>query len=263
VSKALFSIGRFARLCRLSVKQLRNYDELGLLPPAQVDAESGYRYYRADQAAAAVSIGLLRSLDVPLAAIREVISGAAPEAALREVANQLQVELARRERTVRLLEQILREGMPSGEVDLVRRPAQTVASVRDVATPETIGQVTSSCAQRLTQALAASGSVPHAPIVGIFPLDLVEHVRIEVAVESRADVPGTARDRLAGGSFARTTHVGPYPHLALAAHRALAWAGERGLEPTGPILEIYLNSPNETEPEQLVTQVLVRLEEPE
>jgi DNA-binding transcriptional MerR regulator len=43
----LMSIGEFARLSRLSAKALRLYDELGLLPPAQVDPGSGYRWYAA------------------------------------------------------------------------------------------------------------------------------------------------------------------------------------------------------------------------
>jgi DNA-binding transcriptional MerR regulator len=263
MSEDLLSIGRFARLCRLSVKQLRHYDELGLLSPAQVDEGSGYRYYRAKQAPEGVSIGLLRSLDVPLPAIQEILSGAAPDAALRAVRDQLQADLARRQLTVRLLEQILREGMPSGEVDLVRRQAQAVVSIRDVATPETIGQVTSSCAERLTRALATSGATRDRTIVGIFPLDLEAQVRIEVAVENGIDVPGTTRETLPAGTFAQTTHVGPYAHLALAAHRVLAWAGERALEPTGPVLEIYRTSPNETEPEQLVTQLLIGMEDPQ
>ncbi|MFJ9776160.1 MerR family DNA-binding transcriptional regulator [Kitasatospora sp. NPDC101157] len=38
----LLTIGRFARLCRLSVKQLRHYDDMGLLAPIHVDASSGY-----------------------------------------------------------------------------------------------------------------------------------------------------------------------------------------------------------------------------
>jgi hypothetical protein len=37
----LMSIGELARLSRLSAKALRLYDELGLLPPAQVDQDSG------------------------------------------------------------------------------------------------------------------------------------------------------------------------------------------------------------------------------
>jgi hypothetical protein len=80
VSEDLLPIGRFARLCRLSVKQLRHYDDLGLLTPARVDPDSGYRYYRPSQARAAMSIGLLRSLEVPLAAI-----GRVPAGPLREV----------------------------------------------------------------------------------------------------------------------------------------------------------------------------------
>jgi DNA-binding transcriptional MerR regulator len=39
----LLSIGEFARLSRLSAKALRRYDQLGLLKPAWVDPDSGYR----------------------------------------------------------------------------------------------------------------------------------------------------------------------------------------------------------------------------
>jgi effector-binding domain-containing protein len=39
----LVSIGAFARRSRLSLKALRLYDELGLLTPARVDPETGYR----------------------------------------------------------------------------------------------------------------------------------------------------------------------------------------------------------------------------
>ena len=41
------SIGEFARYSRLSPKALWLYDELGLLEPARVDEDSGYRYYSA------------------------------------------------------------------------------------------------------------------------------------------------------------------------------------------------------------------------
>ena len=41
----LMTIGRFARVTGLTVKALRHYDEVGLLRPAAVDAETGYRSY--------------------------------------------------------------------------------------------------------------------------------------------------------------------------------------------------------------------------
>jgi DNA-binding transcriptional MerR regulator len=74
MDEALLPIGQLARLGRLSIKQLRHYDKLRLLVPAYVDEHTGSRYYRYEQARDALSIGLLRSLDVPLAVIARVLS---------------------------------------------------------------------------------------------------------------------------------------------------------------------------------------------
>jgi DNA-binding transcriptional MerR regulator len=70
----LMSIGEFARLSRLSPKALRLYDELGLLPPAQVDPGSGYRWYAAGQLDSARLVASLRQIGVPLAQIQLIIS---------------------------------------------------------------------------------------------------------------------------------------------------------------------------------------------
>jgi DNA-binding transcriptional MerR regulator len=80
----MMSIGEFARLSRLSPKALRLYDELGLLPPAQVDPDSGYRWYAAGQLDNARLVASLRQIGVPLAEIK-VILGLPPEAAAAEV----------------------------------------------------------------------------------------------------------------------------------------------------------------------------------
>lgn len=75
----LVPIGRFARLAGLTVPQLRLYDRRGLLVPAARDGRSGYRYYSQAQAAAARVIALLRSIDVPLADIQELLASPEPE----------------------------------------------------------------------------------------------------------------------------------------------------------------------------------------
>jgi DNA-binding transcriptional MerR regulator len=77
----LIGIGGFARRVRLSVKQLRSYDDLGLLAPAYVDPDSGYRYYHRGQARTAITIALLRSLDVPLADVHELLVADEPRSA--------------------------------------------------------------------------------------------------------------------------------------------------------------------------------------
>ncbi len=63
--KGLVPIGRFSKVARLSVKALRRYDEQGLLRPALVDRDTGYRYYALSQALEAERIRLLRSLELP------------------------------------------------------------------------------------------------------------------------------------------------------------------------------------------------------
>jgi len=68
------SIGEFARDSRLSAKALRLYDELGLLPPARVDEDSGYRFYKPGQLKQARLIASLRQLQVPLAEIKAILA---------------------------------------------------------------------------------------------------------------------------------------------------------------------------------------------
>jgi DNA-binding transcriptional MerR regulator len=79
-------IGEFARLSRLSPKALRLYDELGLLPPARVDPDSGYRFYEVGQLDRARLVSALRQIGVPLAQIKVVLD-LEPEAAAEQVAS--------------------------------------------------------------------------------------------------------------------------------------------------------------------------------
>ncbi|BCB90152.1 MerR family transcriptional regulator [Phytohabitans suffuscus] len=80
----LLTIGAFARASGLTPKALRLYDESGLLPPAAVDPESGYRLYEPAQLDRARLIARLRGIGMPLAAIRGV-SGLDPAAAAEAV----------------------------------------------------------------------------------------------------------------------------------------------------------------------------------
>ncbi len=69
----MLSIGEFARRSQLSPKALRLYDELGLLRPARVNPESGYRSYTRDQLDRAHLVSSLRQIGVPLAQIKVML----------------------------------------------------------------------------------------------------------------------------------------------------------------------------------------------
>jgi DNA-binding transcriptional MerR regulator len=70
----LLSIGAFARRSRLSPKALRLYERQGILIPARVDRENGYRRYGENQLATARMIAMLRRIDMPLAQVAEVVA---------------------------------------------------------------------------------------------------------------------------------------------------------------------------------------------
>lgn len=73
------TISAFASASRLSLKALRLYDDLGLLPPKRVDPDSGYRYYSPRQLPQARLIGLLRQLGLSLSGIRAVLNAPADQ----------------------------------------------------------------------------------------------------------------------------------------------------------------------------------------
>src|SRR5919201_5916048 len=93
-TEALLAIGRFSRLSGLTVKALRHYDEIGLLKPARVDGDTGYRYYALEQLREAGAIARLRTLEIPLEECKAIL--AADPAAARDRLNAHRQRLERR-----------------------------------------------------------------------------------------------------------------------------------------------------------------------
>src|SRR5438309_7916537 len=65
----LMPIGEFSERSGLSQKRLRTYAAAGLLVPAAVDSDTGYRYYGPGQLRDARLIDALRRADIPLSHI--------------------------------------------------------------------------------------------------------------------------------------------------------------------------------------------------
>lgn len=78
----MLHIGEFAGMTGLSVKALRHYDEKGVLVPADVDPDSGYRRYGEEQVRSGVIVKALRDAGVPLAAVGVSVAGADPSTAI-------------------------------------------------------------------------------------------------------------------------------------------------------------------------------------
>ena len=62
----LLSIGEFSKLADIHIKSLRYYDQIGILKPAHVDPDSGYRYYAFSQLPLVEAIQMCVELGIPL-----------------------------------------------------------------------------------------------------------------------------------------------------------------------------------------------------
>jgi len=80
------TIGRLARLSGLTPRALRHYDKLGVLRPAAVGDENGYRLYDRGQVEVARQIRVLRELEVPLDEVRRIVADPDSEDAQRRIA---------------------------------------------------------------------------------------------------------------------------------------------------------------------------------
>lgn len=106
----LLPIGRFARVSGLTVRALRHYHELGLLEPARVDANTGYRLYALEQAEDAELIRRLRELGLPLGEIRAVLAGADALERLRGHRDRLAARIEDLDRVIEGEEPLVPEG---------------------------------------------------------------------------------------------------------------------------------------------------------
>ena len=95
-------IKEFARLTGVSVRTLHYYDEIGLLRPATVDEQTGYRFYDEASLLRMQEILFYRELDFPLKSIAEIL--ASPyynkEEALMEQRELLRLKKERLERLI-------------------------------------------------------------------------------------------------------------------------------------------------------------------
>ena len=90
----LYKIGVFAAMNHVTVKALRFYEEQGLLMPAQIQPDTGYRYYTLSQMADLHRITALKKAGFTLEEIAKISLGADEQAVLLKKKSELLAEIA-------------------------------------------------------------------------------------------------------------------------------------------------------------------------
>jgi len=264
----MLKIGDFSALSQVSIKTLRYYDETGLLAPAHIDPENGYRYYLASQLSQLHRILALKDFGFSLEQIAEALAaGVTAEQMrgmllLRQTEQQKRVEeesdrLSRLTSRIRLIEQ---ENGMTYEVVLKSVPKQWIASVREtIPAYNMVGSLygkVSACLGPSMSACQFGVALWHDPEFKESDVDA------EAGFYFKQQVPaadGVDVHELSEATMASTIHNGSYRRLPEAYDPLLRWVAENGYQVAGPIRELYLkiSMPVRQDDESYVTEIQV------
>ena len=255
--KNLLSIGAFASLARLSIKALRLYDQLDLLQPRHVDSQSGYRYYEADQLSRARMIRSMRDMDMPLAAIRQVLvalesSPAQAESLVEEYASmrerQIEQVRAQVQTFIRIIQQ---ETNPMTlEVNVKTIPTRQVLSltlnVKVTKLDATIEQSLSTLRALLDRQNARADDEPFGIYHGAINEQEDGPIEICIPADGNLKAEGDVKvKQLAGGNAACVTMLGAqcdFPAILGAYDAAADWIQKNGYQMAEPPREIWYST---------------------
>ena len=131
-SNTLYKIGMFAAMNHVTVKTLRFYEEQGLLMPALIHSENGYRYYTLSQMAVIHQITALKMAGFTLEEIVRINSGADEEAVLLKKKSELLAKISDLTRQIAIVDGYLskKKTCLSAPVLIKTIPETTVAFMR-------------------------------------------------------------------------------------------------------------------------------------
>ena len=137
--KYLFPIGEVSKLFHISVSSLRHYENIGLLTPAYISPDSGYRYYGTEQFEVLNTIRYLRALDMPLSEIEDFLKNKNIGRIEEKLRQQKQTVLKKQQELKRIEQKIDHrlnwltdaESIPLDVVSLIQLPPCRIVWVDD------------------------------------------------------------------------------------------------------------------------------------
>jgi len=273
----MFSIGEFARHGRVSVRMLRHYDAIGLLRPACVDPDSGYRFYQAGQLAELNRIVALKDLGFSLQQVQAILAEQVSAAELRgmlrlrraEIRAQIEAETTRLTRVEARLLTIEDEArVPIDGVVIKHLAPVRVGELTGTAAgyePEAITPVIGPMYCDLRQKMASAGVTAAGPALAYYEDTQAGDgaVVVHAAVPVAAGVPGSpgsvgehgfAVVDLAGvDRAAAIIHHGSMDDVLSTGQALARWIDANGYRSVGYAREVTLEW--SADPEQWVTEL--------
>jgi DNA-binding transcriptional MerR regulator len=134
-AERLLGIGSFAMLTGLSIPALRHYAEVGVLTPARIDPQTGYRYFGEDQAPTGRLVRALRGVDLPLDDVAEIVRGGDARAILERHRERLAERAEQVSRQLAAVDDFIEKGVAvptiqGSRIVLINIPVHDLAEAR-------------------------------------------------------------------------------------------------------------------------------------
>lgn len=266
----MLSIGEFSKICEVSAKTLRYYDEIGLIKPDEINPENGYRYYAIGQLKRMLLINRLKGYDFSLEEIKALLALEEDQAeeelcaALHRKRAGMQAKLKAIDYTLHQLSgdiSNLEKGIPimsyleGIEVELVELPPINILYLRHMMSREECAQGYGKYFGRLYEKAATDNltlqgmpmTIYHSPEYNPLGYD------IEFAIPVEEPVKGT-RD-FSAGLCAKAVLRGAYSELTSVYARLREWIESEGYVLIKSPFERYATDPGKTAAEDAVTEV--------
>jgi DNA-binding transcriptional MerR regulator len=267
----MLKIGDFSRLCRVTVKALRYYDEIGLLKPAYISPESGYRYYKPEQLNTISEILLFKEMGFSLEEIEALIHyPPSPEAMRRKILkrkSQIETDIqAERKKLIKLDDFLNQMEEKNMKVELKKLPEVIVASLRTVISDyDALFEV----APAMGEKMKAHGAVCREPAYcfniyhdGEYREKDVDVEICEAVTDFLPDADGIRYKKIpAVQTAACLLHRGSYSTLGKSYARILQWIEENGYTILDHPRESYIDGCwNQENPELWLTEIQIPVE---
>jgi DNA-binding transcriptional MerR regulator len=249
------SIGDFSRMTHLSIKALRHYHDVGLLAPAEIDAQSGYRYYAPDQVATAQVIRRFRDLGMPVDEIKAVLVASDPSSRNEVIVNHLermQEQLKETEATVTSLRSLLEPGPASITIEYRSVPETPALAVVETVKAEDALAWWASALDDIFDIVSRLGLEPAGTAGALFPAEFyeVEKADLVVFVPLVATAPAgsgwSVPYTVPAAELAVATHCGAFDDIDRTYGGLGVHVAERSIGVAGPIREYYLVTGRDT-----------------
>ncbi|MFJ9855598.1 MerR family transcriptional regulator [Streptomyces sp. NPDC101150] len=249
-------IGDFSRATHMTVKTLRHYHEIGLLEPADVDPQTGYRRYSAEQIPTAQVVRRFRDLGMPLEEIRTILTASDVATRNRHISahlRRLEEELGRTQRAVAALHDLL---TPPASADAPAIELRSVGAVQAAAITAMVeaqdaGTWFQGALGELFATVAGQGLRETGPAGGVYADELFTLHRGLATVYVPCNGPIRPLGRVEplhvpAAELAVIEHCGPPSEVDRAYGALAAYVSRHALAVDGPLREYYLIGQRQT-----------------